>query len=160
MDLFPGTPPPLLPVLDAAGLWTEEDVRRIEIARKDLVGRFPQFHWHLCSVDLPAGESLPVFGFWLLNVCPATERESAEDRPWTVLLVINAGTGQAAAVPGYAAESWLDDDDLKLALAAMSGPWQAGRAADAVIRFFQACGDTLDREWTSRVRPRPVNPKS
>ena len=157
MEMFPGPAPPLLPVLDAAAVWTEEDMERIEKARDNLVGRFPQFRWHLCSVDLPAGDSLSVFGFWLLNVCPSPANGTVEDRPWTVLLVLNAGTGQAAAVPGYSAERWLGDDGLKRALAAMSAPWKGGRAADAVIRFFEACGDRLGSAWKTRGRPRFMN---
>ena len=34
MEMFPDTPPPLLPVLDAANLFSDTDLRKIEAARK------------------------------------------------------------------------------------------------------------------------------
>jgi hypothetical protein len=149
MDLFPEAPPPLLPILDAAGILSERDVWKIEAARDKLRRRFPQFHWRVCTVVLPAESDLLVFGFWLLNVCPLHGNESAEDRAATVLLLINAGTGQVAAVPGYAVESVLSDENWKTVLATMAAPWRDGQPVDAVIRFFNHARIHLERAWKS-----------
>lgn len=150
MAMFPDPPPPLLPLLDAAGIWTAGDVRRIETAREKLRRRFPQFHFHVCTVMLPDETSLPVFGFWLLNVCPLYVNETAEDRSWTVLLLINARTGKCAAVPGYSAENWLTDDDWRKVLSLMTSLWKSGRSADAVIRYFENSATFLDHAWKQR----------
>lgn len=149
MDLFPESPPPLLPILDAAGILNERDVWKIEAVRDKLLRRFPQFHWRVCTVVLPPETNLSVFGFWLLNVCPLHGTESAEDRAATVLLLINAGTGQVASVPGYAVESVLSDESWKAILATMAGPWQAGQPVEAVIRYFKTTRIHLDRAWKS-----------
>lgn len=149
MDLFPETPPPLLPVLDAAGILKERDVWKIEAARDKLRRRFPQFHWRVCTVVLPPEVNLSVFGFWLLNVCPFHGKENAEARASTVLLLINAATGRAAAVPGYAVESVLSDDGWKAILATMAAPWQGGDPVEAVIRFFKNARIHLERAWKS-----------
>lgn len=147
MELFPEEPPPLPPVFDAAGILGEGGVLKIEAARDKLRRRFPQFQWRVCTVMLPAETNLSVFGFWLLNVCPLHGAESAEDRAATVLLLVNAGTGQAAAVPGYAVESVLSDDGWKAILATMAAPWRAGQPVDAVIRFFENSRIHLERAW-------------
>lgn len=147
MDLFPEAPPPLLPVLDAAGILNERDVWKIEAARDKLRRRFPQFHWRVCTVILPPESNLSLFGFWLLNVCPLHGRETEENRASTVLLLINAGTGQVSAVRGYAVESCLSDDGWKAILETMAGPWRTGDPVEAVIRFFKNSGVHLERAW-------------
>ena len=150
MFLFPDPAPPLLPVLDAAGLWNHADMHRIDVARAKIGRIFPQFQWRVCTVMLPEGTSLPVFGFWMLNVCPLYAQETAARRAWSVLLLIDASSGQAAVVPGYQAEPWLSDDDWRQVLAAMASAWSAGHAAEAVVRFFHAAARRLAAEWKSR----------
>ncbi len=145
--LFPDPPPPLLPILDAAGLLRDGDLRKIQLERDSLRRRFPQFHWRICTVSLPDGTGLPVFGFWLLNACPLHESETAEDRAATFLLLVDAASGQAAVIPGYAAEPYLSDDDWKIVLTAMTAPWQAGNPAEAIVAFFKASRRHLDAAW-------------
>jgi hypothetical protein len=150
MVMFPGTPPPLLTVLDAAGLWKDADVRSIEAAREKLRRRFPQFRFFVCSCALPASNSLPAFGFWLLNTCPFNLNETAADRAWAVMLLLDAASGRAAVVPGYSAERWLDDADWSKVLASMSAHWKAGRHTDAVLRFFETAASFLEQSWKAR----------
>lgn len=149
VDLFPESPPPLLPILDAAGILNEREIWKIEAARDSLRRRFPQFQWRICTVVLPAEANLSLFGFWLLNACPLHGKESTEDRAATVLLLINAGSGQVAAIPGYAVESVLSDDDWKAILATMAVPWRAGHPVESVIRFFKNTRIHLERVWKS-----------
>jgi hypothetical protein len=73
-----------------------------------------------------------------------------EERAWTVLLLINAKSGQAAVIPGYAAEHWIPDDDWKKVLSSMSKYWMAGRTADAVVRYFETAAAFLEHTWKSR----------
>lgn len=147
VDLFPDPPPPLLPILDAVGLLSTDDVSKVEASRDKLRRRFPQFHWRICIVDPPEKTNLPVFGFWLLNVCPLGPEETNEDRAWTVLLLINTGTGEAAIIPGYAAEPFLSDDEWKRRLATMVEPWRAGKPADAITLFFKNTHLQLELAW-------------
>ncbi len=147
MKMFPESPPPLLPILDAAGLFTDKDLRSIEAGREALQRRFPQFRWKICTLCLPPETSLPLFGFWLLNACPFHEKETLEERAWTVLLLINADNGQTAVVTGYAAERILSDDEWKAILATMASPWNAGVPAEAVVRFLQSSREQLNRAW-------------
>ncbi len=155
MELFSASPPPLLPVLDAADIFVSEDIRHIENARDAVSRDFPQFRWRVCTVALPADTSLPLFGFWLLNACPLLDGESREQRTWTILLLINAGTGQAAVIPGYAAEPYLSDDDWKNVMGVMAEPWSAGRSTDAVIRFFKRSAELLKQSWKRHGNRQP-----
>ncbi|MEO5917759.1 MAG: TPM domain-containing protein [Luteolibacter sp.] len=147
MVIFPDPPPPLLPILDAAGIFKDRDLRKIESARDAVSRRFPQFQWRICSVGLPRETRLSLFGFWLLNACPFHENETLEERAWTILLLVNADTGQAAVIPGYAAEPFLSDDEWKTILATMAESWRAGKPADAIVRFFNGSREQLNRAW-------------
>jgi len=147
LELFPHSAPPLLPVLDAVGLLDDPAVRKVEAARDKLRKKFPQFHWKVCVVHLPEGIALPVFGFWLLNASPFQPKETLEDRAWTVLLLINSGTGDAAVVPGYAAEPYLSNDEWKVPLEAMKEKWREKNATEAIVNFFKSSRLQLDRAW-------------
>lgn len=147
MKVFPTAPPPLSTVIDAAGILSENDIGKIKAARNTLRRQYPQFRWRICSVRLPPETSLPMFGFWLLNACPLQEGESAGERAWTVLLVINAATGQAAVIPGYAAETILTDDEWQNALAAMTRAWRARKPALAICQYLKAADHLLNQAW-------------
>ncbi len=145
--MFSDPPPPLLPILDAAGILEESDLVNIGSARESLRGRFPQFHWRVCTVILPPASSLSLFGFWLLNACPLLDEETLESRASTVLLLINADSGQVAAVPGYAVESYLADETWKLILSSMAEPWRSGKPGEAIVRFFTSTRGHLEIAW-------------
>lgn len=147
MEMFSDSPPPLLPILDAADIFTRDDVLHIEAARDAIRRDFPQFQWRICTVAMPPDTNLSIFGFWLLNACPLHEDETKDERTWTILLLINAGTGQAAVIPGYAAEPFLSDDDWKKILGSMAQSWSMGRSAEAVVRFFECAGELLKLAW-------------
>jgi hypothetical protein len=145
--MFSDPPPPLLPILDAAGILKENDLLKIESARESLRSRFPQFHWRVCTVILPPESSLSLFGFWLLNACPLLGEETLENRASTVLLLINADSGQVTAVPGYAVESYLSDDTWKLILSSMTEPWRSGKPGEAIVCFFTTARSHLEIAW-------------
>lgn len=144
LQIFGDSPPPLLPILDVADLWDKKETRKIESGMERLEKRFPQLKWRVCAVALPPETSLPLFGFWLMNVCPVGPEETAEDREWTVLLVIDTGARRASVTTGYRAEPWLSDEMWTMALGRMSGPFREGRAADAVTAFLEASGKQLE----------------
>ena len=147
IGMFSNSPPPLLPLLDAVGIWNPSEVNKIETSRIHLSRRFPQFKWRVCCVKLPPNTDLSVFGFWLLNVCPLHDKETSEERAWTVMLLIDVESCQAAAIPGYAAEACLGDDQWRESLHAMAIPWKSGKTADAVVAFFKTCRKQLDEFW-------------
>ncbi|MES2438844.1 MAG: hypothetical protein V4584_07250 [Verrucomicrobiota bacterium] len=147
LRLFPHDPPPLLPILDAVGLLKEHDIHKIEVARENLRRRFPQFRWKICIVTLPRETSLSVFGFWLLNVCPLHDQETPQERAWTILLLLNPSTAQAAVIPGYAAEPFLSDDEWKAILSDMRKPWSLAKPAEDIVRFFKNSRRHLNVAW-------------
>jgi len=146
-EIFSGTPPPLLPILDAVGLWNPQDLKTIEAARDAVSLRLPQFQWRICCVKLPPKTSLPLFGFWLLNASPLLDDETSEQREWTVLLLLDMESGQAAVIPGYLSESWLSDEDWKRVIKHMASHWQRGRTVEAIAEFFKQAQIFLALAW-------------
>lgn len=149
--MFPHALPPLQLLFDAASLWSETEHSMIGHRVKKTRRRFPQIHWSLCSVDAAAIENLRLFGFWMLNASPLGDDETADQRAWTVLLLINGATGKAAVVPGYGVEPWLSDDQWHKLLLEMSVAWGSGKRGTAVAKFFDAAERAL-RGACRRVR--------
>lgn len=147
MEMFGETPPPLLPILDVADLWTTKEQKKIASAVKAFGKRFPQFQWRICAVTLGAEVSLPVFGFWLLNVCPLNEDETDEDREWTVLFLVDGKTGNTSVTTGYRAEVWLSDDDWNLALTEASAAMRLGDTLQAVTQFLKTTRKNMEQAW-------------
>lgn len=160
LRMFPHSPPPLLPILDAANLWNSTDQRKIEAAREKVRRQFPQFRFHFCSVALAEDISLPAFGFWMLNVSPLYVNETADDRAWSVLLLVNASNGAMSVTTGYAAERWLGDDEWRKILWSMAPAWKAGEAGEAVVRFLESTATFLTHTWKARGLRRAKRAKS
>lgn len=147
MDMFGDSPPPLLDILDVADLWDAKGQAMIEAEVKALGKRFPQVRWRICAVALDSGASLPLFGFWLMNASPLMPGESAEDREWTILLLIDSNSGRASVTSGYRAEVWLSDEMWDRALAETAEPLRRGRADKAVGLFLRKAGGFLESAW-------------
>lgn len=147
MDIFGDSPPPLSPILDVADLWSEKELRKISSSVAAFNKRFPQIHWRICAVALEPKIQLPLFGFWLMNVCPLAAGETAEDREWTVLLVIDTNSGRAAVTTGYRAEVWLSDEMWERALVEMVAPFSDGKPDQAVENFLKKARELFDHAW-------------
>jgi len=147
MGMFPGNPPPLLPILDVANVWNAADVKLIENACASFRKKFPQFHWRFAAVDMPPTIPLNILGFWLLNAATLLPPETQHDRAWTVLLILNRTNGNAAVIPGYAAEPWITDLGWRDILRSMREPWRMGDSGKAVVAFLSAAQKALEREW-------------
>ncbi|MDP4626091.1 MAG: hypothetical protein NWT08_13250 [Akkermansiaceae bacterium] len=147
MDMFGENPPPLLPILDVVDLWTPKEQKKIASAVKAFGKRFPQIKWRICAVMLGAEVSLPVFGFWLMNVCPLNTGETEEDREWTVLLLVDGKTGNTSVTTGYRAEVWLSDENWVPALAEASSAMRQGDTLQAVTNFLKTAKASFEKAW-------------
>lgn len=148
LEMFGENPPPLLPLLDVADLWSAKDQRMIKAAVSRFNRRFPQIRWRICGVALGEEVHLPLFGFWLLNASPLAKGETADDRSWTVLLLVDSETRHASVTTGYRAEAWLSDDMWEKALERAKEPFHAGEAGLAVTAFLKASRSLLEKAWS------------
>lgn len=158
LDMFGDNPPPLLPLLDVADIWSVKDQRAIKIAVSRFNRRFPQIRWRICGVALGDEVSLPLFGFWLLNVSPLSEGETVDERSWTVLLVVDAQTRRASVTAGYRAEVWLSDDMWEKALAETKEPFRRGDQGLAITSFLKASHALFEKAWyrsRKQLSPQP-----
>ncbi len=147
LEMFGEDPPPLLPILDVADLWSASDKKAIASAVKRFNKRFPQIAWRVCAVALGPRVNLSVFGFWLMNVCPLVDGETPEDREWTILLLIDGSTGRAAVTTGYRAELWLTDEMWDRILMEPVALLMDGQPAKAVTLFLKKARKLMDSAW-------------
>ncbi len=158
LDMFGDDPPPLLPILDVANIWDEKDQRAIRAAVARFNLRFPQIRWRICGIAVGGEISLPLFGFWLLNASPLAEEETADDRSWTVLLLVDAETRRASVTAGYRAEVWLSDDMWERALSESKEHFRAGNPGFAVSEFLKASRALFEKAWhrsRKQLSPQP-----
>jgi hypothetical protein len=155
LDMFGDNPPPLLPLLDVADIWSAKDERLIKAAVARFNRRFPQIRWRICGVALGPGASLPLFGFWLLNASPLAEGETSGDRSWTVLLLVDAVTRRASVTAGYRAEVWLSDDAWEKALAESGSALSRGAPGLAISRFLETSRALFEKAWNRSQKQIP-----
>lgn len=147
LEMFGDSPPPLLTILDVADFWDAKQLKKVEAAVAGFKKRFPQFHWKICAVALDETISLPLFGFWLMNVCPLLPEETAEDREWTVLLLIDADSGRTSVTTGYRSEVWLSGEMWEKALLETTEPFRRGKNEKVVIKFLESVRVLLESSW-------------
>ncbi|MBK1884319.1 hypothetical protein JIN85_18010 [Luteolibacter pohnpeiensis] len=147
MEVFAGTPPPLPPILDVASVWSPAELRSIASAQRKIAKRFPQFIWKICTVELDPTQSLDIFSFWMFNAAPLTGDETAEQRAWTVLLIIDAANHKATVTPGYSAEPWLSEQEWRQGLLQMREQWERGKTAGAVAKYLSTTQQLLEKSW-------------
>lgn len=144
IDIFGESPPPLLPILDAVGILTPPEKKKITKHLATFNKRFPQFHWKICIVNLPPESRPSLFGFWLMNVCPLVEDETWKDREWTVLLLIDHQNQTASIIPGYQSEVWLSDEHWEKALISMEPHFSEGHIPKAIRAFTRTTKTLLE----------------
>jgi hypothetical protein len=147
LEMFGHNPPPLLPLLDVADIWSAKEQRAIRAAVARFNGRFPQIRWRICGVALDGEVSLPLFGFWLLNASPLAEEETPDDRSWTVLLLVNAETRRTSVTTGYRAEVWLADDMWEKALEETRSQLHKDASGAAVSAFLNTALKYFETAW-------------
>jgi len=121
-------------VTDAAGVLSDGDVERLELALDRFEQRFPQLFAVVYCGALPQQTSLRQFGFWLLNRAAVCELEVTRPNEHGALFVIDTHGRSAALVLGYFLECYLDERDTRAVLEAgrhdfHRGLWAAGVCA-------------------------------
>jgi hypothetical protein len=147
LRMFGERAPELQPILDPAGIWSEKGRKMIGAELRALGKRFPQIKWRICLIALEADVNMPLFGFWLFNASPLAPGESAEDRAWTILLVVDSNTGRTSVTTGYRTEVWLSERMWLTTLAVMAEPLGKGLADLAVVNFLKRARKLFDTAW-------------
>lgn len=150
MSIFSVSPPPLEVVADYAKLFKPGDEAKILKAIRGMRRAFPQIHWNVVTVNLPPEDDISLFSFWLLNVSPPGTAQELKDRPWTVLLVLQAN-GDVAVVPGYAAEVWLSGETWSRLMRSMARRIPRDGYGDAIAEFMKQGEIYLQNSWQKAI---------
>lgn len=133
-------------VTDAAGVLSEGDIERIELALLQFERRFPQLFAAVYCGALPQQTSLRQFGFWLLNRAAVCDLDVSRANDHGAVFVLDTHGRSAALVPGYFLECYLDERDARAVLEAGRREFHRGQWAAGICRAL--------RELTSRLRRR------
>ena len=113
IELYGDAFPPLKTVIDSMDRWTESEMRSIRRTQHLLRKKFPQLRFHVESVALPEGSTLPTYGFWRLNTAPLGTHETSIHRSWAVLLVVDEASGLGSVSCGYRVSHLIRDRSVR-----------------------------------------------
>lgn len=114
--IFPYAPPPMDPLMDHLQTFSEEQREGILSEFALLTQKFPQISIALCNLNLISTTDPRVFGFWMLNRSPLGKDETAEQRTFTMLIVIDQENQRLSASAGLALEPFLPSTEISRAL--------------------------------------------
>lgn len=131
-------------VTDAAGVLSDGDADRMELALEQFERRFPQLFAAVYCGALPQQTSLRQFGFWLLNRAAVCELDVTRPNEHGALFIIDTHGRSAAIVLGYFLECYLDERDARAVLEAgrhdfHRGLWAAGVCAALAEMTARLC---------------------
>ncbi|MBA3960718.1 MAG: hypothetical protein H0X40_02300 [Chthoniobacterales bacterium] len=109
--------------------------------------KFPQTTLSLFLAELPAGNTITEYAFWLANRERGSAMNATVKHNFELVLLIDI-TGSAALTAGYGLEKYLADEDLNAAL-------RAGRAAFATRDWatgIERCLQVLTERMRRAVR--------
>lgn len=138
MQMYHGTPPPMMEIMDLAGVWTDEEKNEIQKKINKLRSLFPQVHWSILSVVLPPETNLRTFAFWVFNASPLSEGQTAETRQWTIFLLVEPDNHRITVLPGYCIEPFLSDDQWQKAVWEMKKFWHEKSRGEGVLKFLNS----------------------
>ncbi len=107
---FPFPAPEIRDLIDPAQVLSEDEAAAVATRLRKFEKKFPQVRVSFCFMPPDLECELREFGFWLLNASPLGEENGAEERPWTLLVLLDPARGQISLSSGYAVEPFLRDE--------------------------------------------------
>lgn len=109
LDRFPYEPPAFSRYIDPEEHLSPKMRRKADRSIRKLERLFPQITFHVCLLSLADGVDAREFGYWLFNRCAPVGVLGEQNRPYSMLLVIDQRSRTAAITIGYGLDSFLDD---------------------------------------------------
>jgi uncharacterized membrane protein YgcG len=101
---------------DRANSLTVQEITRLGEFLQRFERRFPQSLFSVFVADLPEGENVKEYAFWLSNRARFSSIEAAGSENFDLLLVVEPSAGTAVLTVGYGLEKYISEDDLRDAL--------------------------------------------
>lgn len=113
-------------ITDATHFLRSQEKERLLDAIDAFEVQFPQFFPAFYIAELPEGTKLPEFALWLLNRVKVTMLDEPRDSEQAFLFVIDLTSRAMTVVPGYRAEPFVSENDLRELLEDASPYIEAG----------------------------------
>lgn len=114
---FPKDLPTLEDVNDFSGKLSKSNKKSIQATIKKTRKKYPQLHVKVATLPLQRDVEVQQMALWMLNESPLHNKETQEDRLWTILLFIDTASMKSCFATGYKMEVFFPNDiALKLVL--------------------------------------------
>jgi uncharacterized membrane protein YgcG len=145
-----GAVPRLQPmVADTTRSLKAGEIRKLQGRISQIQRRFPQLTLQVVLHAFPAEHPFSMYVFWLFNAASFAGESNRGKNNHAILLAIDPERREAAIMPGYGLEPFLNHDAVDHLLE-MAGPsWESGRWLDGIQRVL----DGLDSWLETIARP-------
>jgi uncharacterized membrane protein YgcG len=123
---------------DHASSLTVEEITRLRELLQRFETRFPQSLFSVFVADLPEGDNVKEYAFWLSNRAQFSSVEAAGSENFDLLLVLEPSAGSAALNVGYGLEKYISEDDLADALTEALPDFQEGQFESGIRTCVEA----------------------
>ena len=136
--------PILTPVLDLSKKLTDTENRGILKVINYISKRYPQVSPKVCLIPLQADIKIHQMALWMLNQCPLAESETAENKHWQILLLIDTSNNISALSYGYHIEKFIPDESASKLISKLNRSLRKGDASSPVEELLQDILSILD----------------
>lgn len=145
-----GAVPRLQPmVADTTRSLKAGEIRKLQGRIEQIQRRFPQLTLQVVMHQFPADHPFSMYVFWLFNAASFAGESNRGKNNHAILLAIDPARSEAAIMPGYGLEPFLNHTAVDHLLE-LAGPlWQSSRWADGILRVL----DGLDSWLETIARP-------
>lgn len=145
-----GAVPRLQPmVADTTRSLKTADLRKLQGRIGQIQQRFPQLTLQVVMHPFPLEHPFAMYVFWLFNAASFAGDSKRGKNNHAILLAIDPGRGEAAIMPGYGLEPFLNREAVDHLLELASPLWETDRWADGILRVI----DGLDQWLETIARP-------
>lgn len=146
-ERYPMQPPAFERLMDAEGLLGKRQRARLDKAIDSFEAKFPQLRIATHLTRLPEGLDVREVGYWLVNFCPLSDGETAENREGTLLFVIDHLNRQAGLTLGYGLDPFLGDDRGHRILSSVKQDLQREDYVGALRGVLRAVQRHFSKNW-------------
>jgi len=106
--------------------------------------RYPQVSPKVCLIPLQADIKIHQMALWMLNQCPLAESETAENKHWQILLLIDTSNNISALSYGYHIEKFIPDESASKLISQLNRSLRKGDTSSPVEELLQDILSILD----------------
>ena len=153
-----GAAPRLTPMVsDTTRSLSASDQARLKRRITAIHTRFPELTMEVVMHHFPEQHPFSMYVFWLFNAAAFDSEGGRGKDNHALLLAIDPARGEAAIMPGYGLEPFLNREALDHLLELAGPSWEGGHWADGILRVLNGLDQWLETIALPHVEAAPLS---